>query len=443
MAPHRRVPWHVAAASFAFLALVAAACSSSSGSPPPPEVHGILGFDDRAARAAFVPPISKEAFFPCGSNTTAFGTELLNTAPNKAKVLNEWGDLVPGEQVYEEGSVTGLNITGPGQAPGFFSGDLPPTHPFGRDITYNMQLDSSYARLSLKLGPGLGGNAPGFLHTEIPVGRLPHDSTGNVLSGFMPQEGDRSAVYGHWIVDCGHDSFQSEVHPPSFMSFGHQDGSTTVVHAFADPYYETQLFNPDPSVAADVTNTARFSDPATVPFPLALYNNVLQIAGIKTPPANRLAAHMLIAPNETSPITWYACAPSGTSGKLSVNYHFNVRPGVRITEQTLNDIGCAQFTATIGSSYAPQTLKPESCVVPWSVLNAEAAAALGEASIDIRGAIVKQVPASIAPKVENNPVVDCYPSLVAPALTEGNGTAVASNASQPFPFYGEIEVSRG
>lgn len=60
-------------------------------------------------------------------------------------------------------------------------------------------------------------------------------------------------------------------------------------------------------------------------------------------------------------------------------------------------------------------------MVPWSVLNAEAAAALGDASIDIRGAILKQVPASIAPKVERNPVVDCYPSLVAPALATGSG----------------------
>jgi hypothetical protein len=442
MAPHRRASWRLAAVGLGVLALISTACSSKSSAPPPPKVTGILGFDENAAKAAFVPPVSKDAFFACGSDKSAFGTELLDTAPNKAKVLNEWGDIVPGEQVYEAGTVTEPN-TLTGGAPGYFSGDLPPTHPFGRDFTFNMQLDPAYSQLSLKLGPGLGGNAPGFLHTEIPLGRLPHDSTGNVLDGFLPSEGDRAAAYGHWIIDCGHDSFQSEVHPPSFMAFAKQDGSTTVVHAFADPYYETQLFTPDASLANAVTNEARFTDPSTVPFPLSLYNNILQIAGVKEPKAGRLAAHMLISANRTSPVTWYACAPSGGSGNLNVSYHFNVRPGVSIAATTMGDIGCVQFTATIKSTYSPQVPDRQDCVVPWSVLNAQAQAALGNASLDIRGAIVDQVPASIAPKVERNPIVDCYPSLTAPALATGSGHSITTNANQPFPFYGEIQVSRG
>jgi hypothetical protein len=210
------------------------------------------------------------------------------------------------------------------------------------------------------------------------------------------------------------------------MSFAHQDGNATVVHAFADPYYETQLFNPDPSLANALTDDARFSDPNTVPFPLALFNNVLQIAGIKQPPAGRLEAHMLLAANKTSPVTWYACAPGGTSGKLSYSYDFTVRPGV-----------------TIGKGYTPFVPKRESCTVPWSVLNEEAQAALGNSDLDIREAIVKQVPASIAPKVKRNPVVDCYASLTAPALSGGSGKTITPNAGQPFPFYGEISVSRG
>lgn len=88
------------------------------------------------------------------------------------------------------------------------------------------------------------------------------------------------------------------------MSFGHEEGNTTVVHAFADPYDETQLFNPTPR-----------------------------------------------------------CAPGGTSGKLSVDYHFTTRPGVKITERAVDDIGCAQFTATVGSSYVPQTWSPRAA---WS-----------------------------------------------------------------------------
>src|SRR5436190_22807616 len=98
MAPHRRTPPHLVAASFALLALVAASCSKST-TPPPPDVQGILGFDDRAAGAAFTPPIAKEAFFPCGSNTEAWQTLFGNgTPPNKSPGPLEWGDIVPGEQ---------------------------------------------------------------------------------------------------------------------------------------------------------------------------------------------------------------------------------------------------------------------------------------------------------------------------------------------------------
>ncbi len=435
MAPHRRTPWHVGAAAFALFALVAASCSKSSGSPPPPEVHGILGFDERTARAAFVPPIAKQAFFACGSNTEAWETLFGNgTPPNKWPDPVEWGDIVPGEQVYAEGSVTGLNSE-PGETQSFFAGDLPPTHPFGRDITYNLQLDPPFTRLAMKLGTASTDIPAGSIHTEIPIGRLPHDSAGNVLDGFTPQDGDRTAVYGHWILDCGHPDFHSEVHPPSFMSFARQDGNTTVVHAFADPYYEDQLFNPDPSLSNALSNTTRFSDPNTVPFPTALFNDILEIAGIKQPPANRLEAHELISANETSPVTWYACAASG-SGKLTYDYHFTVRPGVSIKATPMDDIGCVQFTATIGSSYTPATPQRQDCAVPWDLLSAQA-------GTDVRAGILKQVPASIAPQIKKNPVVDCYTSLVAPALATGSGKTVTPIAGQPFPFYGEIEVSRG
>jgi hypothetical protein len=185
-----------------------------------------------------------------------------------------------------------------------------------------------------------------------------------------------------------------------------------------------------------LSDTARFSDPDTVPFPTALFNDILRIAGIKQPPANRLEAHELISANETSPVTWYACAASGSSGKLSYDYHFTVRPGVSIAATPMDDIGCVQFTATIGSSYTPATPQRQDCPVPWDLLSVQA-------GTDVLAALLKQVPASIAPQIKKNPVVDCYPSLVAPALATGSGKTVTTNAGQPFPYYGEIEVSRG
>jgi FIMAH domain-containing protein len=60
-------------------------------------------------------------------------------------------------------------------------------------------------------------------------------------------KGDRVAVFGRWIADCGHTDFHSEVHPPLLMAFGRQvSGSSgqpvTYSEVISRPYLVSQTF---------------------------------------------------------------------------------------------------------------------------------------------------------------------------------------------------------
>jgi hypothetical protein len=165
------------------------------------------------------------------------------------------------------------------------------------------------------------------------------------------------------------------------------------------------------------------------------------------PPAfqgtDRLQSHVLIdAQTQPSDVTWYVCAPGSkpSNGTLSVSSNFTTRSGVTVKATALDDIGCAEVTARIGSSYAPQALTRKDCVLDWNILNKQAQAALMQPGLDVRKAIDALVPKSIVDKVNQNPVIDCYDPLTAPPLSS-TGTGVTESDNQPYPFYGQVEVA--
>src|SRR5438874_1474968 len=73
-------------------------------------------------------------------------------------------------------------------------GDLPFTHPFGDDLTFNLQLDAPYAALSQKVGPDTNDIPAGAVHTEIPEGLLPQGADGQIQPDFIVKDGDRVAA---------------------------------------------------------------------------------------------------------------------------------------------------------------------------------------------------------------------------------------------------------
>ncbi|HEY7283326.1 MAG TPA: hypothetical protein VID47_17225 [Actinomycetota bacterium] len=418
------------------------ACGSSAPPAPTPVVSGILGFDQRAALAdnsVGSGTIQKaDPFFACGSTTATYAAEIVTSGIQNAKVRMEWGDVVPGLQTYASGKVTGLAFG--------TTGDLPFTHPFGADMTFDMALDPSYGPLAQVTGDAsFNGIPPGTLHTEIAEGLIPHGADGTYLPGFTPKEGDQAAAYGSWIVDCGHNDFHTEIHPPSVLAFAHQDGSKTVSNVFSDPYVVTQLFNPDPSKAADFADTSRFTDPTTQYFPKYVEDLILGMLGQGDPAyqgKDELQSHTLINVNtRIQDVSWYVCAPGPkpSNGTLSVTSNITTRPGVDVSVSRDDDLGCARLTATIGSKYTPAPITRKDCVLDWAQLNTQAALALMQPGLDVRAAIDKLVPASIVDKVNRSPIVDCYDPLVAPPPGTSGTTVV--NDRQPYPFYGTVVVS--
>ena len=427
--------------------LVLAACSSGGGggsisgpSARPPVVDGVLGFDrdtavdhDTQGTGTFR---TASPVFSCGSATDTYAADLITNGPGKAHVRYEWGDVAPGLQAYAAGTVNGV---------AFSSADLPFTHPFGPDVTFEMGLDKPYADLAQVVGKGLSGIPPGALHTEIAQGLVPHGPDGDYLAGFTPAEGEWAAAYGPWVIDCGHDDFHTEIHPPTMLALAHVDGSTTVSNAFANPYIVTQLFNPDPATAADLADTKRLEAPTTVIFPNYVVNLILGMLGQGSPAfqgMDRLESHTLIDVNRfAGDITWYVCAPGTqpSGGTLDVTSNFTTRQGIDVTVTPRDEIGCAEVTASMGPSYTAAPLQRKDCELDWDQLNMQAGLALMRPDLDIRKAIKDLVPKSIAPKIERNPVVDCYDPLEAPPVGT-SGKAVVDDG-QPFPFYGSVEVS--
>jgi hypothetical protein len=434
--------FRVGASAVASVALLLAACGSGGTPAPTPVVPQILGFDKGSAfthDALGGTSIQKaDPVSSCGSATQTYAADILANGPSGASVRYEWGDVVPGLQVFASGPVRDLTFN--------TTGDLPFTHPFGADMTFGMTLDDPYKPLAQVAGKGLSGTPPGVLHTEIAEGLIPHDADGNYLAGFTPNAGDQSAAYGPWIIDCGHDDFHTEIHPPSVLAFAHEENGATVSNAFSNPYVVTQLFNPDPAKSADFSDPNRTHETDTLTFPKYLVDLILGMLG--TGPASfqgkdQLESHVIIEPNHAldPSVSWFVCAPGAvpSNGKLSVTSNFTTRSGVDVSVIKRESIGCAQITARTTSAYTPMPLTRKDCTLDWNQLNQQAAAALGQPNLDVRAAIDKLVPASVVDKVNRNPVVDCYDPLQAPPLGTSGKTVVDNR--QPFPFYGQVRVA--
>ena len=112
-------------------ALVAAACGSTQTAQKaaPPTV----GWVNSSAQAFDGAPPAFNAINACGSSTDTYLAELLHKPPTDVKVLYEWGDTVPGgKQLLVSGNVATVHL-GPG--------DLPVDHPFGPDLSMDVNLD--------------------------------------------------------------------------------------------------------------------------------------------------------------------------------------------------------------------------------------------------------------------------------------------------------------
>jgi hypothetical protein len=372
----------------------------------PAGAHELVEFEKEPTLAANgpIPPVPanplEQVKEVCGSETAVFGSELLNgTPPSQIKVKNEWADIVPGKDMMVSGKISHVEFSG---------GDLSIDHPFSRDFTFDVLLDEPYWPLARQLGSGAPeGAGEHELHMELEVGQLLHalpQLTGpaegepwgllpseqtvpptptldaqaheNLEAAFIPREGERIALRGRWIIDCGHNDFHAELHPITFMAFGHAVGQKTVVHAISNPYRVTELYGFG-------TGEVNSSSPKGTPFPQALEETVTSvtqksIAGI--PAAITLKTGIERTQPSTTP--WIVCPP-GAKGQQNLKSHFVTRKGVTVSVKGQKGTDCATASAQVGGAsgefgeYTALQPPSRSCGLPYPLANAEVAGGLG------------------------------------------------------------------
>src|SRR5258708_7423134 len=174
-----------------------------------PTIRDLLSFDESVVtkynkdRAKGVSPDPAM----CGDTKYAFLAELQQPGrTSNPKVPYEWAPVVPGPITNAPTVRTPLFY-----AAGFVGKwdpgklDIRFSHPFGwRDFSVDTTVDQSidvwldnvYLGLNY-VPPGAGNNWP--FHVELEAGAWPVADF-----GFTPQPGDRTAMIGNWIMDCGH-----------------------------------------------------------------------------------------------------------------------------------------------------------------------------------------------------------------------------------------------
>lgn len=435
----------------ALLIALAGCVVSKTPLKPPPKGEPVPLLFDAAALARFNGTATHpDAVTVCGSNTETFLTELLHTSPTAVKVNEEWADMVPGgKQVAIQGPVRTLHL-GPT--------DLPMTHIYGDDLSMDIGLAPSLQPFSQHLGPS---NEPtDELHVELASGLIPHETRPSPasptqtwreasdfdLSGFLngfraPALGDAALVMGRWINDCGHGDYGTELHPMSFLAWSHPDGAANVVHAYMNPYRDTQRYSPDLSILGQVNDTARFTKPDVKVFVPYLIDEVVRVITNQT---DRLRSQELLEADRTAPPPWMVCAPTNARGKLIVHYDLVTRPGVHVDITPNHWRGCATVTVTLTPSYRPPDQPVRNCVLPWDYLNAIASGAVGS-PVDVRTLFESQLPPDLAARVvAHDPLTSCADPLAAPSVESvPDGMRLRTDDTQAFPFYGTISVTRG
>jgi hypothetical protein len=371
----------------------------------PAGARELVEFEKEATLAANgkIPPVPanplEQVKEVCGSETAVFGSELLSgTPPSEIKVKNEWADIVAGKDMMVSGKITHVEFSG---------GDLSFDHPFSTDFTFDVRLDQPYWPLARQLGSGTPEVGEHELHMELEVGQLlhalpqrkgpaegepwdllPQEQTNpltptlnmqaheHLEAAYIPHEGDRIAARGRWIIDCGHNDFHAELHPITFMAFGHAVGAkATVVHVLSNPYRVTQLYGFG-------TVEVNSSSPKGTPFPQALEETITSvtqksIAGI--PAAITLPTGIERTQPSTTP--WIVCPPAGAKGKLKSD--FVTRKGVTVSVKALKKTNCATASARVGGpegefgKYTALQPPSRSCGLPYPLVNAEVAGGLG------------------------------------------------------------------
>lgn len=360
----------------------------------------------------------------------------------------EWTQAVAPSEQYDREAIgvsgTAILVGNNGISPT----DVPFLHPFGFDYEFNIAPDpqfnpllaqgntaptsTDYSSTKTYASEQLGLAVPGTLGVETDQDLVP--------AAYRVQTGDRVVVFGRWIVDCGHDDFHTEIHPPLLHVCARPSP--------ADPTQQTEVY----VVGRPYLIGQEFGDGALREH---LIKEVAKVEGIIFIPLSlRVEAHPQIMPKPFDGLhsfDFIVRPPSprqASSDMLQVSFDFTTRKGVTVEAYPV-DSDAVRVVVTMNSSdYTPPHLPKKH---DWSVSRDELQKSTDAyewafwlsvvfnpvaAAIIDRGILTDRYDAPQAPDVQPSE----YSFLNIPVSDLPNPLPVSVDDSQPFPIIGWLKV---
>jgi hypothetical protein len=361
------------------------------------------------------------------------GLDLRDKFPS-LNAQQEWKQVLPADltdtaahnEDYERDNLAGA--TGWLLKPEFSGGDVPFDHPFGFDWEFMVALDQpaddpkaftflltpgdqsfdedGFPEAVEQAGAAANGRGlpviprgpdgiPSLLGVEIDAGLVPAQFADFKRGGVEP--GDRVAVFGRWIVDCGHQlpikdengqdrhpgikAFRTEIHPPLLMAAARTTSAGNAVpHVLnapqmtrllvtSRPYLVGQRFTTDTGTVYD---DSAADDGAFVPHMVSEVVKVHEtLLGIPTssiqveahpkiksnPFLGSYEFHLFVKPPAPSPVAQH--------GPLAVAFQFVVRQGCTVTIKAAPGDTVELVITMDSENYAPHAL-PARTERTWS-----------------------------------------------------------------------------
>src|SRR5262249_39904931 len=142
---------------------------------------------------------------------------------------------------------------------------------------------------------------------------------------YRAQEGDRVAVFGRWIADCGHTDFHTEIHPPLVLVTAREGGGAIDTNIAVPPTEATSSF-----IVSRPWLVGQTFESDNLPVIDHLVNEVVKV---ETQRSLRVEAHPKIhKPYSGLYLISYVVRPPtprrSPNDRLMVSFHFTVRHGI-------------------------------------------------------------------------------------------------------------------
>jgi len=288
---------------------------------------------------------------------------------------------------------------------------------------------------------------------------------------YRPKQGDRVAVFGRWIVDCGHPDFHTEIHPPLLTArawtvnqlgacakesmpnpSGVPSGYATCVRVIGRPYLDSQEFG-DGSLPLHVLGQLQQLVCWGIPLIPDIVPCLTQMSAL---------AHVLPKPFTDLQTMVFDVRPppppthlDGSGGyHLVVQWHFTVRPGVVVKLTRTGSDGVLVQVVMIPGQYQQPAPKCHTVQIdPYRVSQAfdpSVGVAFGILVNTIGAGLLGGSPPRVAVLNRGLEARFCN-APAAVSSSDVNIHQVAYNAlgenpdysvdgSQPFPIYGFLNV---